>query len=117
MLALNSYRFFLYHQPCDMRKSFEGLSGLVRNELEKDPLSGEVFVFFNKRRTLVKLLLWDFTGFIIFNKRLEAGTFAPVSRESGDSLEIKRNELLLILEGIELQKTHRRKRYFHDASG
>lgn len=116
MLTLNSYRFFLYHQPCDMRKSFEGLSGLVRNELEKDPLSGEVFVFFNKRRTLVKLLLWDFTGFIIFNKRLEVGTFAPFQGASCDSLEIKRKELLLILEGIELKTTRARKRYSHNTS-
>jgi len=116
MLALNSYRFYLYHKPCDMRKSFDGLSGLVRNELEKDPLDGEVFVFFNKRRTLVKLLLWDFTGFIIFNKRLEKGTFASLSQKSTSSFEIKREDLLLILEGVDLKNIRRRKRYFRDSS-
>ncbi len=95
-----------------MRKSFDGLSGLVRNELNTNPLSGEVFVFFNRRRTMVKLLQWDLTGFIIFSKRLEAGTFGNLSDGAdGVSVTVKRDELLLVLEGIELKNIKRRKRY------
>ena len=112
MLALNSYRFYLYHNGCDMRKSFDGLSGLVRNELDKDPLSGDVYIFFNKRRTMVKLLVWDLTGFSIFHKRLEAGTFGNFTLGSNPlSIEVRREELLMVLEGIELQNIRRRKRY------
>ena len=112
MLTLSSYQFYLYSKPCDMRKSFDGLSGIVRNELDKDPLNGEVFVFFNRRRTMVKLLLWDLTGFLIFHKRLEAGTFEILPcHSSKQSVAIKRDELLLILEGIELKNIRRRKRY------
>lgn len=115
MLSLSSYQFYLYLHPCDMRKSFDGLSGIVRNELDKDPLNGEVFVFFNKRRTMVKLLVWDFTGFLVFHKRLEQGTFGRFpEKHSGNSIRLKREELLLILEGIELKNILRRKRYFRD---
>ena len=114
MLSLSSYRFYLYSEPCDMRKSFDGLSGIVRNELNKDPLNGEVFVFFNKRRTMVKLLVWDLTGFLIFHKRLEGGTFGNASSGSNNSIRLKREELLLILEGIELKNIQRRKRYFRE---
>ena len=58
-----------------MRKSFDGLSGLINNELKKNPLSGDVFIFINKRRDRIKLLIWDRTGFWLFYKRLEKGRF------------------------------------------
>jgi transposase len=74
MLSLGpSQRYFLYRHPADMRKSFDGLAGLVRKELGRNPLSGDVFVFTNRRRTHVKLLVWDRTGFVLFYKRLEEG--------------------------------------------
>jgi transposase len=57
-----------------MRKGFNGLSGLVNNELDRNVLSGDVFIFVNRRRTLIKLLVWDKSGFIIYYKRLEQGT-------------------------------------------
>lgn len=64
MLSLSaSYRYFLYRDRTDMRKGFDGLSGLVREGLAKDPLSGDVFIFFNKRRSQVKLLVWERDGF------------------------------------------------------
>jgi len=106
-------RCYVYNGACDMRKSFNGLCGLVRNELGKNPLSGEVFVFFNKRRTLVKILQWDLSGFVIYYKRLEEGTFGRLINEATQAgTQIKGDELMLLLEGIELKNIQRRKRYF-----
>lgn len=94
----------------DMRKGFDGLSGLVKNYLEKDPLTGDVFVFINKPRTHIKLLYWDGDGFVIFYKRLEKGTFDFLTNNTC-SRELKREELLLILEGIKLDNYKKKKRY------
>ena len=70
-----NHRYFFYRPPTDMRKSFDGLCGLIKSGLKKDPLSGDVFVFVNRRRTLMKLILWDRNGFLLCYKRLEEGTF------------------------------------------
>lgn len=114
MLSLNTYRIFLYTRVCDLRKGFDGLSGMVRNEMNQDPLSGSVFVFFNKRRNLIKLLVWDTTGFAIYYKRLSRGTFGSFDTNSKDpSFGIKREDLFCILEGIELKTIRKRKRYSH----
>lgn len=95
-----------------MRKSFDGLSGLVRNELQKDPLSGDVFIFVNKRHNQVKLLLWERDGFSIYHKRLERGTYElPVLNDSSLSSELRSDELMLILQGISLKSVRRRKRF------
>jgi transposase len=95
-----------------MRKGFDGLSGLVRDSLQKDPLSGDVFVFFNKRRNQVKLLLWERDGFSIYHKRLERGTYElPSLTNSATSVELPSDELMLILHGISLHSVHRRKRF------
>lgn len=91
-----------------MRKGFDGLSGLVREGLGKDPLSGDVFIFFNRRRNHVKLLLWEHDGFSLYHKRLERGTYElPVST----SEELRSDELMLILQGISLKSVRRRKRF------
>ena len=96
-----------------MRKGFDGLSGLVRDGLQKDPLSGDVFIFFNKRRTQVKLLLWEKDGFSIYHKRLEEGTYElPPSA----LVELRSDELMLILGGISLKSVRRRKRFDHPDS-
>ena len=95
-----------------MRKGFDGLSGLVRDALQKDPLSGDVFIFFNKRRNQVKLLLWERDGFSIYHKRLERGTYElPSLTDSSTSVELRSDELMLILQGISLQSVRRRKRF------
>lgn len=91
-----------------MRKGFDGLSGLVRDGLSHNPLNGDVFIFFNKRRTQVKLLLWEGDGFSIYHKRLERGTYElplPTSRE------LRSDELMLVLQGISLKSVLRRKRF------
>jgi transposase len=86
-----------------MRKGFDGLSGLVINKLKQNPMSGDIFIFINRPRTLIKILVWDKTGFAIWHKRLEQGTFEmPSFDPSSGSVEISRQKLLLILEGISL---------------
>lgn len=105
-------RMFLYTGPADMRKGFDGLSGLVINKLKQNPMSGDIFIFINRQRTLIKLLVWDQTGFAIWHKRLEQGTFEmPPVDPSSSSVEINRQKLMLILEGISLKNIHSRKRY------
>ncbi len=105
-------RLFLYNGVADMRNGFDGLSGLVRNKLKQDPLSGDIFIFLNRKRTLIKLLVWDQSGFAIWHKRLERGTFeVPAIKSEGQTLEINRQKLMLILEGISLKSIKYRKRY------
>lgn len=105
-------RFFLYAKATDMRKSFDGLSGLVRNHLQRNPTDGEVYVFLNRNRSMIKLLQWDRSGFVIYTKRLEQGTFErPGSSDDQHSTLLKWDEFVLILEGISLKSVRRRKRY------
>jgi transposase len=104
-----SQRYYLYRGAADMRKSFDGLCGLVRRELDRDPASGDVFVFLNRRRTHVKLLAWDRSGFALYYKRLEAGTFELLDGTPGGVLSWR--ELLLMLEGVSLQSARYRKRF------
>ncbi len=113
MFSLNDrYRYFLYRTATDMRKGFDGLSGLVRNELAMDPLSGDVFIFLNRRRTHMKLLVWEETGFVVYYKRLERGRFEyPNMDESKGSLSISWRQLMLIVQGIELSSVRQRKRF------
>lgn len=109
MLSLSpSVRYFLYRHQADMRKGFDSLSGLVREGLGKDPLSGDVFIFFNKRRTTVKLLLWESDGYSIYHKRLEQGSYElPVSEKP----ELTSDQLMFILRGVSLSSVRMRKRF------
>ena len=113
MLSVSSaYRYYLYRGEVDMRKGFAGLSGIVRNDLQKDPLSGEVFIFINKRCNQVKLLLWEGDGFSLYYKRLEKGTYElPAWNDHTASVELRSDELMLILQGISLRSVRRRKRF------
>ena len=113
MLTLSSaQRYYFYRYATDMRKSFDGLSGIVRGELGRDPTSGDVFVFVNRRRDRIKLLVWDRTGFVLFYKHLQQGTFElPVFEADAVSRGMHWEDLVLILEGVALQSVRRRKRY------
>ncbi len=102
-------RVFLCQQPVDMRKSFNGLAGSVEQHFNADPLNGHLYVFFNKRSTIVKILVWDRTGFCIYSKRLEQGRFKYQQSESAGPLDFAR--LLLILEGIDLAGSQQRRRF------
>jgi transposase len=111
-------RIFFCTIPADMRKSFDGLLGMVREFLGQDPLSGHLFLFLNRRRDRVKILFWDRDGLVIWYKRLEAGTFQhldPTRRATQPSgpagLELSATELALILGGIDLTSARCRKRY------
>lgn len=111
MFPLSSHqKYYLYKQATDMRKSFNGLVGLVNNEMKSNPLDGSVYIFINKRRTHIKLLVWDRTGFVIYYKRLERGTFEIPKIDHGVTC-IRWDELLCILEGVALSSIKKRKRF------
>ena len=103
-------RVFLCTQPTDMRKSFNGLHGLVSEVLGQDPQSGDFFVFINRRRDRVKILLWEGDGLAIWYKHLQSGTFALPGGDD-DSVTLSSTQLTLLLGGIDLKNTRRRKRY------
>ncbi len=104
--------FYLCRQPTDMRKNFDGLSGVIESILGANPLSGDVFIFINKRRDRIKLLLWDRDGFWLFYKRLEKGTFQlPIDSSYGQSVELSYDALWMILTGIDLGSIKRRPRF------
>jgi transposase len=107
MIAFSSgHRYFFYREATDMRKGFDGLSGLVTGDLKRDPLSGDVYVFVNRRRTHIKLLVWDRSGFVLYYKRLEQGTF-----EIPKPGLLSWRQLVLMLEGVSLKSARYRKRY------
>ena len=111
MLGLSAnLRYFLCCSAIDIRNSFDGLAGIVRNHLKKDPVSGDVFIFLNKNRTHIKLLYWDGDGFALFYKRLERGRYA-LPAHSEPSKHIRREELSMLLEGLSFQEMSRKKRY------
>lgn len=91
-------RVFIYGQPVDMRKSFDGLFTLVSSVLGEDPLSGDLFIFVNRRRNYLKGLLWDRTGFLLIAKRLEKGQFHL--RNKADKVVIERKLLRRLLDGV-----------------
>lgn len=111
MLSLPSaVRIWLATRPTDMRKSFDGLAEVVRQQLERDPLSGQLFVFRNKRGDRIKLLYWDEDGFVLVYKRLEAGTFRFPAADAG-GVEIRAADLQMLLDGVDLASVRRGRRY------
>jgi transposase len=107
-------RYYLWREPVDMRKSFDGLQGLVTGQMGRDALSGEVFIFMNRRRDQVKMLVWDRSGFVIYYKRLERGRFELPAAAGGEHIRgqvLPWADLLLILEGVSLRSVRWRKRY------
>lgn len=95
-------RVFAYPRPTDLRKGYDGLYGLVQSGLGRDPLSGELFLFVNRRRDACKVLVWDGTGLCIFQKRLERGRFAALWREDAAAVRLTASELALFVEGCDL---------------
>ena len=107
-------RVFLYRQPTDMRKSFNGLVALTESKLKQDPLSGSLFAFVNRRRDRIKILYWGQTGFCIWYQQLQKGTYqlpSPESIDEQDTLEVTRSQLSLILDGIDLSSVRQRIRF------
>ena len=116
MLSLPpSVRIFASTVATDMRKSFDGLVGLVETVIKQSPTSGHLFLFINRNRDRLKILYWDRDGLAIFYKRLEAGTY-QIPRVAGvqeqpASVEMRADELAMLLGGIDLRSARRRKRY------
>jgi transposase len=103
-------RIFLVAGPTDMRKSFDGLSGVVREALRGDPMSGDLFVFCNRVRNRLKVLYVDESGMWVCAKRLERGTFAwPAESGSGRRVEMRTEELALLLGGLDAANLKPRK--------
>jgi len=105
-------RIWLCTVPTDMRKSYNGLSALVKNQLQGNPLSGEMFVFVNRRQNQMKILYFDRSGYCIWSKKLEQGQFV-VRGSPGGKRQLNWTQLKLLLDGIEIKKARQFKRYSH----
>lgn len=108
-------RLLLYTRPADMRKSFDGLSGIVRAELGREPDDGSLFLFINRRRDRIKVLYWDTDGFALWYKRLESGTLEVVPSTAGEPVvTMDAAQLSMLLSGVPLSRVKRRKRLVRD---
>lgn len=111
MLSIAStVSLFLYTEPTDMRKSFDGLSGIVRSEFGADPTDGSLFLFVNRRRDRLKMLHFDGAGYWLYYRLLEAGTFEVIASK-GKYRQIDATQLAMLLGGVSLINVKRRKRY------
>lgn len=109
----SSSRIFIHALPTDMRKSFDGLCGIVKGDFQMDILDGDTFVFFNRVLDRCKILVWDRDGLVLTYKRLEQGCFQRLPSDGGQGLaiEVDLTTLTLILSGIDLSSAKRRKRF------
>lgn len=108
MLSLSSaVKIYFCSTPVNMQQSFDALPGSVRRLLDADPLSGHLFVFFNRRKTIVKILYWDGDGYCIWSKRLERGRFNFPKNTNGKII-LERRELQAILSGIKVKRYYKR---------
>jgi transposase len=118
MLALPAaVRIYVAAEAVDLRRGFDGLAAATRSVIGADPLSGHIFVFLNRRRNRIKLLLWDRTGYLLLYKRLERGTFALATQPKRGQrhVELDAGELSLLLEGFDLRGARRRTRWYRSA--
>lgn len=113
LLLPRSVNIYVATNPVSLRKSFDGLMNEVRSVLRRDPLNGHVYVFLNRRKNMVKLLVWTRGGFTIIQKRLEKGCFAFQKQvhEEAQSVQIEEHELAMLLEGIEVKATRKSSRW------
>ena len=114
MLSLAAHvRIDVHLPPTDLRKSFDGLTGLVRSAFQADPRDGSWFLFFNHRRDRVKILAWETDGYAIWYKRVESEVFESLrALADGQSRELDSTELALLLSGVSIQTAQRRRRFF-----
>jgi len=111
-INLSDVRIFLCLSPIRMQFSFDTLMGLAQEIFNQDPLSGHLFLFFNRKRDRIKILFWDADGFCIWYKRLEVGIFQlPVATEGDQGVELDCRQLNQLLGGLDLRNGRRRKRY------
>jgi len=113
MFSLSSeLEFQLYSQPTDMRKSFDGLCGIVQEQLGASATGGDVYIFINKLRNKMKLLHWQSGGFVLYYKRLERGVFEHLNYdvETGSYL-LSYSQMVLLVDGISIKNLEQKKRY------
>jgi transposase len=109
-------KIFVYTQATDMRKGFNGLSGIVRSEFQSDPTDGSLFIFINRRRDRMKLLHFDGGGYWLYYRLLEAGTFEDLKpKDDSCRLQIDATQLSMLLSGVSLVRTDRRRKRFSNA--
>ena len=106
----SSVPVWFYRRPTDMRKSYDGLSALAKNVLREDPLGGALFCFVNRRRTQMKCLYFEGSGYCVWGKRLERGTF-HVRFDGADKVRLDANTLQLLIDGIDPTSVRRFVRY------
>lgn len=113
ILVPRAVRVYFATRPVNLRKSFDGLVNEIRHALGYDPLDGHLFVFLNRRKNQVKLIVWTRGGFTIVHKRLERGTFTFPARVTGDaaSVAIDVHELAMLLEGIDVSRVKTKPRW------
>lgn len=113
MFALGTaQKYYLYNGSCDMRKSFDGLCGLIISRLGDEPHNGSVYIFINKSRDKIKLLQWQSAGFVLYYKRLERGRFfRDKSCGNSGALPLDYHQLVMLIEGIQVKEIKRRKTY------
>jgi len=104
-----SVKVFMSDRPVDMRKGFDGLISIIRQQWRSDVFSGHLFVFVGSRRDRVKILFWDSGGFVLYYKRLEKGRFkSPTLRADNQAIELDATELVMLLDGIDYEKVKRK---------
>ena len=108
-------KIYLAVEAVDMRKGFEGLYGLVRDQLGQDPLSGHLFLFTNRTKTRVKALVWDGSGLWVCAKRLEKGRFGWPAVDNGRSVVMRPEELAMLVNGLDLAQARPRKNWLRRA--
>jgi transposase len=108
-----SVRIYVAAEAVDLRRGFDGLAAATRSLIRQDPLSGHLFVFLNRRKNRIKLLVWDRTGYLLLYKRLERGTFHLATEPAAGErhVEVDAGELGLMMEGLDLRGATRRQRW------
>ena len=101
--------YYMFAPPTDMRKGMDSLCGIVYNEFKKNPLSGDLFIFINRRKNQIKMLHWQGDGYAVFYKRLEKGTYEIPGAEL-----LTGEQVLFLLQGVVLKSVKKHKRYSHD---
>jgi transposase len=113
MFSITSAHYYLHREATDMRKSFDGLCGLVSRELGENPMSGDVFLFINKPRNRIKLLRWETGGFVLFYKRLEKGIFElPILENHDKKITLDYGQLAMLITGISTRNTRKLTRFY-----
>jgi transposase len=105
----DSLRYWLWSEPTDMRKSFHTLSGIVRDQMHRNPLNGDVYVFINRHRDRIKLLHWESGGMVLYSKILEQGTFGKPDKMLDDG-SLAWRDLVMIVEGMMVSGMTRKQR-------